>query len=148
LKIKKYLSEQLGVSEISEVAKTGLCVSIRGQKPSQGQTQGTRPYGIAFRAGIDAVGAPEKNSKDLFHGSTNSNSFENGNDGQIACLLGTAALILDNIGSISEDLVVRLIFEPASELGEGAPAMIAEGVLDGIDEIYGFGLFQTRKDQF
>lgn len=61
-----------------------------------------------------------------------------GHDIHMASLLGGASKILDNLDKIPSDKTVRLLFQPAEERWGGALPMIQEGVLDGVDEVYGF----------
>jgi amidohydrolase len=61
-----------------------------------------------------------------------------GHDGHIVCLLGALAKILDNRGSIPNNCTVRAIFQPAEEGFGGADLMIKDGVLSGVDEVYGY----------
>jgi amidohydrolase len=55
-----------------------------------------------------------------------------GHDAHTAALLGTAALLAPRAGLLRGR--VRLLFQPAEEIGRGALAVIADGALEGVDE--------------
>lgn len=59
-----------------------------------------------------------------------------GHDGHTATLLATAKWLKKHEQQLGGP--VTLIFQPAEEGGHGARAMIAEGALKGVDEIYGW----------
>lgn len=60
-----------------------------------------------------------------------------GHDGHVVTLLGAAMLLCERKNFNG---TVRFIFQPAEEPGTGAPAMLADGLLERfpMDEIYGF----------
>jgi amidohydrolase len=55
-----------------------------------------------------------------------------GHDAHTSALLGVAALLAPRAGTMAGR--VRLLFQPAEEIGAGALAAIADGALDGVDE--------------
>jgi hippurate hydrolase len=57
-----------------------------------------------------------------------------GHDGHTSMLLGAARILAR---ASTRPAPIRLIFQPAEELGEGAHAMIEEGALDGVGLIFG-----------
>jgi amidohydrolase len=62
-----------------------------------------------------------------------------GHDGHISALLGAAKILMLNKSKMKGS--VKLIFQPAEEGYAGAKAMIKDGVLDGVDFIYGIHLW-------
>jgi hippurate hydrolase len=60
-----------------------------------------------------------------------------GHDGHITCLIGALAKILDKREIIPKNCTLRAIFQPGEEGCGGATIMINDGVLEGVDEIYG-----------
>ncbi len=90
---------------------------------------------LAFRADMDALPMDEEN--DLPHKSRNPGAAHMcGHDAHTAMLLGAATALAGARESIPCSL--RFIFQPNEEnLPGGAPAMIADGCLDGVDRIYG-----------
>lgn len=91
---------------------------------------------IALRARIDASPATERN--DIFYRSRNPGAAHTrGHDGEIAWLLGVARDFAHDTKLGNSTLV--LIFEPGSETGRGADAVINSGIFEkyGIETIFG-----------
>jgi amidohydrolase len=121
--IRKKLLE-MGIKPRS-MAGTGLIAEITGAQA--GKT-------VALRADIDALPLAEKT------GAAYCSRHEGfmhacGHDAHIAMLLGAARMLLE----LKEEIHgrVRLIFQPSEENSTGARAMIAEGVMDGVDTVFG-----------
>lgn len=123
--------------------ESGVIADIVGAKP------GKR---VALRADIDALPIREEN--DVPYKSTVDGVMHAcGHDAHAAILLGAAEILCSLKGELSGS--VRLIFQPAEETGydSGAPAMIKEGALDGVDAIAGIhvwsqapvGVFGLRR---
>lgn len=109
------------------VAETGLIADLKPGKP--GMT-------IALRADMDAL--PMDEITDLPYRSVNpGRAHKCGHDGHTSILLGTAAILAKYRETIDGN--VRLIFQPAEEgvRGGGARVIVAEGGLEGVDEVYG-----------
>ncbi len=112
--------------EPCESAGTGLVADLR---PGEGPT-------IALRADLDALPMPE--TTDLPYRSTHDGvAHKCGHDGHTSILCGVAARLAAVRDSLAGN--VRLLFQPAEEgvRGGGARVMVAEGVLEGVDEVYG-----------
>lgn len=110
-------------------AETGIWVDLR---PDLRETSKT----IALRADLDAL--PMHESTPLPYRSTYpGKAHKCGHDGHTTILLGVARMLAPQRDSLN--INVRLIFQPAEEgvRGGGAKVMVAEGVLDGVSEIYG-----------
>lgn len=115
------------------VAKTGVVAYINGS--NKGKT-------VALRADIDALEVIEKN--DLEYKSINDGIMHAcGHDGHAAMLLGAAKVLSENKEHINGN--VRLLFQPAEEVVEGAKALIKEGVLDDVDGLLGIHLWSGVK---
>ncbi len=116
--------EKLGIPYVS-MAGTGVAATINGKQ--EGKT-------IALRADIDALEIAEKT--DVPYKSRNEGIMHAcGHDAHAAMLLGAARVLND----IRDELkgTVKLIFQPGEEVAQGAKGMIAEGVLEGVDEVFG-----------
>lgn len=115
--------QQLGL-EPRRVSETGVVVDLPG------------PAGapvIALRADLDALPIHEETG--LPFASINQGVMHAcGHDGHASMLLGAANLLRREP---TRPAPVRLIFQPAEELGSGASAMIDQGVLDGVGMIFG-----------
>ena len=114
---------ELGIAFRAGVAGTGIVADIPGRTSTR----------IALRADMDALPVHEETG--LPFASTNDGIMHAcGHDGHVSILLGAAELLAGE-----EDLPtsVRLIFQPAEELGAGAKRMIEDGALDGVDMIFG-----------
>jgi amidohydrolase len=97
-----------------------------------------RPGGfIAIRADMDAL--PLKESSGVAYKSQNPGySHSCGHDGHSAALVGTARILMKMRNELTGR--IRFIFQPAEETGQGAKAMIENGVFDQDlpDAILGF----------
>ena len=103
--------------EYWEMVGTGVCGIVRGKHP--GPT-------IAIRADMDAL--PIADTKAVDYASQIPNRCHAcGHDAHTTILMGTARVLQ----SVKDDLCgnVKLIFEPAEEIGGGAAEMVAKGVL-------------------
>ncbi len=107
-------------------ARTGLYADLRpGRSPT-----------LALRADLDCLPIDEKT--DVPYRSIHpGRAHKCGHDGHTAILLGAADALARMRDCVAGN--VRLIFQPAEEgvEGGGARVMVAEGVLDGVKEIYG-----------
>ena len=102
----------------------GVVGTIRGGHP--GKT-------ILLRADMDALPIVEETGLD--YTSQNEGAMHAcGHDCHIAILLAAAKMLAD----LKEELhgEVRLVFQPAEEVGRGAGLLIKGGVLDGVDAAY------------
>lgn len=113
----------LGLSCRTRVGGYGIVADIYGGTP--GPT-------IALRADMDAL--PIQEESGLEFASTRPGVMHAcGHDAHTTILLGAAQLLT----GMAFQGTVRLIFQSAEEINAGAQAMIEEGVLDGVSEIYG-----------
>jgi hippurate hydrolase len=110
-----------------QVADTGILADIPG------------PHGVpkvALRADMDALPIHEETG--LPFASENQGVMHAcGHDGHASMLLGAAALLVQNGGPPAP---VRLLFQPAEEVGAGALAMIEAGALKDVEMIFGVHL--------
>jgi amidohydrolase len=149
-KIEKRLQD-LGFENIRRGFKgtgSGVVADITGGGPAGKEG----PRCVALRADIDALPIQEENSLD-YASKTEGVMHACGHDAHATILLGAAKILAEIKERFSGK--VRLIFQPAEEAGNdsGAPAMIKEGALDGVDAIGGLhvwsqlpvGVFATRS---
>ena len=117
--------EAMGLTCWNLKSKTGVVAEI-------GNDNGPT---LALRADIDALPIVEQTGLD--YASKNEGAMHAcGHDFHTASLLGAVQVL-----KAQEDKLqgkVRFIFQPAEESNQGARALIAEGVLDGVDAIIGF----------
>jgi amidohydrolase len=90
---------------------------------------------LALRADIDCLRMTEANHHLPYRSQRPGFAHMCGHDGHTATLIGTARLL----AGVADRLPgrIRLLFQPAEEGPGGAPVMIAEGCLEGVDEVYG-----------
>jgi amidohydrolase len=133
---------EFGLDEVVEgVGGTGVVGTLK---------RGSSNRAIALRADMDALRIPEQGT--ATYRSVNPGLMHAcGHDGHTAMLLGAAKQLSEKGGF---DGTVRFIFQPAEEWGQGALAMLGDGLMARFpfDEIYGIhnmpgypvGQFRTR----
>lgn len=135
---------QIGLEPRTGVGGTGVIVDIGGGRP--GPT-------LLLRADMDALPLEEKPGRS--YGSQVSGRMHAcGHDAHTSALLGVASLLAPRADSLAGR--VRLLFQPAEEVGAGALAVIGDGALDGVDEAIGahvlspapFGVVGIRAGDF
>ncbi|WP_409342903.1 M20 family metallopeptidase [Paenibacillus sp. MBLB4367] len=116
---------KLGLEVQSGVGGFGVVAELRGRHPGPA---------IAFRADMDALPITEETGL-AFASETPGVMHACGHDVHTSVLLGAAMLLAER----RDDLhgTVRFLFQSAEEILAGAKAMIQEGVMEGIDEVYG-----------
>lgn len=114
---------QLGIDFRSGVGGNGIVAELTGEEP--GPT-------IALRADMDALPIHEESG--LEFASTRPGIMHAcGHDAHTTILLGAAELMAGK----KIKGTVRFLFQAAEEINAGAKAMIEQGALDGVEEIYG-----------
>ncbi|MBP1994828.1 M20 metallopeptidase family protein [Paenibacillus eucommiae] len=116
---------QLSLDVKCGVGGHGIVADLQGSRP--GRT-------IALRADMDALPIQEETGLEFASRRTNV-MHACGHDAHTSILLGAAKLLAQHKEQLSGR--VRFIFQSAEEINAGAKAMVAEGVLEGVDEIYG-----------
>ena len=117
---------RMGISHRTGVGRTGVLGVIEGGRP--GPT-------LALRADMDALPIHEETGL-AFASKFDGKMHACGHDIHTATLLGAAEIL----NGMRENLAGRivLIFQPAEEVLEGAPAMIADGAAEGVNMAIGF----------
>ena len=117
---------RLGVAHRTGVGRTGIVGTIEGARP--GPT-------LVVRGDMDALPIEERTGL-AFASQTPGKMHACGHDVHSSTLLGVAAILVELAPQMAGS--VRLLFQPAEEVLGGAAAMIADGVLDGVDMALGF----------
>lgn len=137
--LDRYLAKAVEAGARREIAErlsggfTGIVATIRGNLPG--------PI-IAVRMDMDANLGQESSDPDHpptrggFRSKNEGVHHNCGHDGHTAIGLGLANAIARNRHALRGEL--RLIFQPAEEGLRGAAAMVAAGVLEGVDLFFGF----------
>ena len=124
-----YLESQLknwGFEVETGIGKTGLTVTIDSGRP--GKT-------VALRADMDALPIVEETAL-AYASKTQGIMHACGHDGHCATLIGAAKVLADTQETF--DGKIKFIFQPAEEGLAGAQRMIEDGVLEGVDAIFGY----------
>ena len=122
------LREIGGIDVRTNVGVTGVLGSLgTGDGPT-----------IGIRADMDALPVLE-NSGNSFQSQSAGTMHACGHDAHTAILLGVAHLLKEDFASGKLKGNVRFLFQPAEEVGgdgvSGAPKMIADGAMDGVDHV-------------
>jgi len=133
----------LGLEPRTGVGGTGVVADVDGGRP--GPT-------VLIRADMDALPLDEIDGRP-YGSEVPGRMHACGHDAHTSALLGAASLLVPRADSLAGR--VRLLFQPAEEIGAGALAMIDDGVLDGVDEAIAahvfspipFGLVATRPGE-
>lgn len=114
----------IGITDIRETAGTGLIAHIPGS--------GGNGPAVAIRGDIDAL--PIQEETGLPFTSMHAGVMHAcGHDMHAAWAVG-AGLLIAKQPAVGE---VRILLQPAEELGEGAPRVLADGALEGVGAIFG-----------
>ncbi len=123
-----YLDE-LGIS-YRRTEPTGVIAEIKGGKP--GKT-------VALRGDMDALSVEELN-KDLPYTSKEEGKMHAcGHDAHTAMLMVAAKAL----NEIKDELPgnVRLLFQPAEEVAQGAKTLVDQGAVEGVDNVFGIHIW-------
>jgi amidohydrolase len=125
----KKIEEELSALEIPhrKIGETGVYAWIDGKKSPQGKI-------VALRGDMDAL-AMEDLKTVPYHSQRKGFCHACGHDAHTATLLGAAKVLKSMENDFSGQ--VRLFFQQAEEIGQGARLFVREGLLDGCERIYG-----------
>lgn len=122
--LKSWLSEK-GIPVLPFDLKTGIVAEIKGN--------GTGPT-IALRADIDALPIHEQ-TEVSFQSKKEGCMHACGHDFHTSSILGAAILLNEQKEQLQGN--VRIIFQPAEEIAQGAKHLVEKGVLEGVQAIFG-----------
>ncbi|MGL4988801.1 MAG: M20 metallopeptidase family protein, partial [Cetobacterium sp.] len=112
---------EFGVDEVIKVKDTGIIATIYGVDKSRG---------VGLRADIDALPIEEESNYEK-KSKIKGISHACGHDIHTVSLLGAVKILNKYKTKLSKS--IRVIFQPAEELGEGAKYMIENGCLKGLE---------------
>ncbi|WP_245831890.1 amidohydrolase [Oceanobacillus senegalensis] len=128
--------EQLGIP-YRRTKPTGVIAEIKGGKP--GKT-------VALRGDMDALTVQEMNQDLAYKSKFNGKMHACGHDAHTSMLLFAAKALLQVKDEIAGS--VRLLFQPAEEVAQGAKEMMKQGAMDGVDNVFGIHIWSqtpTKK---
>ncbi|SPJ27332.1 M20 aminoacylase family protein [Falsiruegeria mediterranea] len=121
--------KEFGCDEIvTGIGRTGVVGVIKGKTDTKGAV-------IGLRADMDALPMQEQTGLE-YASKTDGAMHACGHDGHTAMVLGAAKYLAE---TRNFDGIAVVIFQPAEEGGNGAEAMVKDGMMDrfGIQEVYG-----------
>ncbi len=122
--------EALGFSVRTGLGGTGLIADLDSGKP--GPT-------LMLRADMDALPVQERGDDRVVRSEIDGVMHACGHDGHVAMALGAGGVLADLRGAWSGRL--RLCFQPAEEVAQGAVPMIEDGAAEGVDRVFGIHLW-------
>ncbi|SQI35917.1 Uncharacterized hydrolase YxeP [Leminorella richardii] len=111
---------------------TGVIADIQGGKP--GKT-------VALRADMDALPVLELNDSLAYKSQTPGKMHACGHDAHTAMLITAAKALYECRDQLRGN--VRLIFQPAEEIAQGALEMVKQGAIEGVDNVFGMHIWTT-----
>lgn len=132
----KHCLAEMGLPLLELGLDTGAAALIKGTAvpPSGTSSPASCKPVVALRADIDAL--PIQEGTDLPYASQNPGCMHAcGHDFHLTALLGAALLLQQQASSLCGD--IKLVFQPAEEGAKGSDAVLASGILDDVQEIYG-----------
>ena len=135
----RHVLETYGLNVRGPVAQTGLFVDIDGAGVN-GESKSRR---VGYRADIDAL--PTQDAKDVPYRSVVPGAAHLcGHDAHTAIGIGVALLLAARRDTLRGG--ARVFFQPNEEgMPSGAPLMIEDGVLDGLDAVYAIHVDPTLE---
>lgn len=132
----KYIANVLEQLEVPYrlMDPTGVVAEIKGA--TAGKT-------VLLRADMDALSINELNNHLDYQSNHSGKMHACGHDAHTAMLLTALKALLTVKDQIKGR--VRFIFQPAEEIAAGAKKMIEQGVLDGVDNVFGIHIWTVNE---
>lgn len=121
--------ERMGIA-YRRMEPTGVVAELVGNR--RGKT-------VALRADMDALPVMELSEELSYRSGNDGKMHACGHDAHTAMLLCAAEALV----GVQDELAgtVRFIFQPAEEITEGAEAMIQQGAMQGVDNVFGIHIW-------